>query len=208
MGGGDDPDPADKIRKFAPRSILTFGRAVSGDDYGSIVAQTPGVARARAYWGWDDAEQRTMVTVYVGDDQNAKQSAEVALAGAADPNRPLRVLLAAVIPVAISLTLQVASNRVLSDVVGHATAALTDPDHGLLGANTVRIGQGLYESELYEACLSVPGTIAVHGLQFSVDRGSGFHPESSFRYEPGEGAFFQLAVGDLTVSAQVVANAG
>ena len=208
VGGGDDPDPASKIRQYAPGSVLTFGRAVSGDDYEAIAAQTPGVARARVYWGWDDAEQRTMVSVYVGDDQSAKDAAEIALSAAADPNRPRRVLLATKIPIAISLTLEIAADRVPSDVVSQVTAALTDPDYGLLGVNTVRIGQSLYESQIYETCLNIAGTIAVHGLRFSANRGSGLVPESSFRYEPGEGGFFQIAVSDLIVSSQVVTNAG
>jgi hypothetical protein len=208
VGGGDDPDPASKIRQYAPRSVLTFGRAVSGDDYEAIAAQTPGVSRARAYWGWDDDEQRTMVSVYVGDDQSAKDAAEIALSAAADPNRPRRVRLATKIPIAISLTVEIAADRIPSDVVSQVTAALTDPDSGLLGLNTVRIGQSLYESQIYETCLNIPGTIAVHGLRFSANRGSGMVPESSFRYEPGEGGFFQIAVSDLIVSYQVVTNAG
>jgi len=208
VGGGDDPDLASKIRQYAPRSVLTFGRAVSGDDYEVIAAQTPGVSRARAYWGWDDAEQRTMVIVYVGDDQSAKDAAEIALSAAADPNRPRRVQLATKIPISISLTLEIAADRIPSDVVNQVAAALTDPDSGLLGLNTVRIGQSLYESQIYETCLNIPGTIAVHGLRFSANRGSGMVPESSFRYEPGEGGFFQIAVSDLIVSSQVVTNAG
>ena len=37
-----------------------------------------------------------------------------------------------------------------------------------------------------------------------ADRGSGFAPESSFRYDPGEGAFFRLGTDDLNVFTQVV----
>ena len=32
-GGGAAPDPRDQIRKYAPKSVLTFGRAISADDY-------------------------------------------------------------------------------------------------------------------------------------------------------------------------------
>ncbi len=57
-GGGADPDPPQQIKQYAPQSVLTFGRAVSADDYQVIAAQAPGVARARSYWTWDDAQQR------------------------------------------------------------------------------------------------------------------------------------------------------
>ena len=42
VGGGADPDPPDQIRRYAPRSVLTFGRAVSVFDYEALAAQAPG----------------------------------------------------------------------------------------------------------------------------------------------------------------------
>ena len=40
-------------RRTRPASVLTFGRAISADDYETVAALAPGVARARAYWTWD-----------------------------------------------------------------------------------------------------------------------------------------------------------
>src|SRR5262249_29379205 len=91
VGGGADPDRPDQIRRYAPASVLTFGRAISLDDYEVIAAQAPGVARARAYWSWDAELQRALPTVYVGDDGNALHAAHDALLGSDDPNRPLAV---------------------------------------------------------------------------------------------------------------------
>ena len=48
------------------------------------------MTRASAVWAWNDARQRTLVTVYVGDDSGAATSARQALAAAGDPNRPVR----------------------------------------------------------------------------------------------------------------------
>ena len=79
VGGGADPDPPSQIRRYAPRSVLTFGRAVSVFDYEALAAQAPGVTRARAVWAWNDARQRTLVTVYVGDDPAAVTSASQVL---------------------------------------------------------------------------------------------------------------------------------
>ncbi len=72
-GGGADPDPPQRIKTYAPASVLTFGRAISADDYETIAAQAPGVARARSYWIWDATQQRMMVKVYVGDNSNRCQ---------------------------------------------------------------------------------------------------------------------------------------
>ncbi len=47
VGGGADPDPPAQVRQLAPRSVLTFGRAISVDDFQAIAAQAAGVTRAR-----------------------------------------------------------------------------------------------------------------------------------------------------------------
>ena len=91
VGGGADPDPPGQIRRYAPQSVLTFGRAISADDYETIAAQAPGVARARSYFAFDANQQRALVTIYVGDNAAAVGAAQTALALADDPNRPVVV---------------------------------------------------------------------------------------------------------------------
>jgi uncharacterized phage protein gp47/JayE len=166
VGGGADPDPPEQIRRYAPRSVLTFDRAVSGDDYETIAAQAPGVARARAYWTWDATEQRSLVVVYVGDDASAVNAAKTALRNAADPNRPIVVKPAIAIPVRIELSLQIDPAYTSPPILLGVKNALLDADKGLFGSNNVRIGQSVYQSQIYAACLQVPGVLAVHGLMF------------------------------------------
>lgn len=229
VSGGADPDPADQIRSYAPNSVLTFGRAISADDYETIAAQAPGVARACSYFTWDAAQARMLVKVYVGDDGAAVASATAALSSSCDPNRTPRVLLATPVPISLSLILVVDPSYVSADVVTAATAALSDPDTGLLGIHAVRIGQSVWQSQIYAACLSVPGVKAVHGLQLTrkatfghllpvllprfgpvqpLIAGPLFRPVTrsscqDFRADPGEGGFFQLAAADLQISPQV-----
>ena len=52
-------------------------------------------------------------------------------------------------------------------VMSAVQTALLDPDSGLFGANAVGIGQAYYDSQIYAACLAVPGVDAVHGLSFN-----------------------------------------
>src|SRR5271165_3227975 len=163
-GGGVDPEPSSQMRQNAPLSVLTFGRAISGDDYEAIAASTPGVTRASVVWSFDADAERTVVTVYVGDDQSAQNAAQVALSGDADPNRPVSVVLATSVPLTITLTLLVSPNYDLNAVAALAVTALTDPNTGLFGANNIGIGQAVYRSQIYAACLSVPGAVAVHNL--------------------------------------------
>jgi hypothetical protein len=209
VGGGADPDPSTQIKKYAPLSVLTFGRAVSGDDYATIAAQTPGVARSKADWTWDPTQQRTLVTVYVGDDANAVTAAQTALAGAIDPNRPVVVTQAIPIRTSLTLTLLIDPAYVRETVLAAATAALLDPNTGLLGANVIGIEQLIYVSQIYQACLSVPGALAVRNLQFFADMGAGPQLQSGFRFDPGPGGFFQLSpTNPLTIVPEVAVNAG
>jgi predicted phage baseplate assembly protein len=209
VGGSADPDPPAQIKAYAPRSVLTLGRAVSGDDYETIAAQAPGVARARAYWAWNAAEQRTLVTIYVGDTAAAVTAARTALARAADPNRPVHVNLAAAWPIALTLALRLDPAYLAPPVKTAVQAALLDPDHGLFGVHAIRIGQSIYDSQIYAACLTVPGVLAVHGLTFALGNGSGsFWPDPAVRHDPGEGGFFQLIDDNVTLSVEGLADAG
>ena len=91
VSGGADPQAANDVRANAPASVFTFGRAISAVDYEVVASQAPGVSRVAAYWTFDGTAQRTLVTVYVGDDQAAAAAASAALAAADDPNRPVSV---------------------------------------------------------------------------------------------------------------------
>jgi hypothetical protein len=206
--GGADPDSPARIRKLAPASVLTFGRAISADDYEVIAAQTPGVARARAYWSFDAVSQRTLVTVYVGDTPGAVAAAKSALAGAADPNRPVLVLEAVPITAQIAFSVRADPRFHPDSVTAGAEAALLDPGSGLFGLNKVRIGQLVFRSQIYDACLRVPGVLAVHSLRVnSIGPGGTVIPLSGPRFFPGEGGFFQLPPENLTIAMEGAAGA-
>ena len=209
VGGGADPDPPQQIKTYAPKSVLTFGRAVSADDYEVIAAQAPGVSRARSYWSWDNTQQRMMVKVYVGDDAAAVSSAITALAGASDPNRPINVLPAQSVSLNVSLTLLVDPNYVLGDVVAAATAALVDPDAGLLGRNVVQIGQSIFQSQIYQVCMGVPGALAIHSLTVTGATGAGCAccADGDYRFDPGEGGYFIVSTTPGQIISPEVGNA-
>jgi hypothetical protein len=195
-GGADAEQPAD-VRSNAPKSVLTFGRAISGDDYETVAALAPGVTRARAYWTWDPAHQRSLVKVYVGDDAGAAASASSALAGADDPNRPVAVAQATPIALTVTCTLLIAPNRTAPQVVAAATAALDDPESGLFSPANMAIGQPLYASRL-EAALLVAGADAVHGLTVTAAGSEIFSSEPVGWADPGEGSFYVLAASTIT----------
>jgi hypothetical protein len=195
VSGGADPDPPQEIKHYAPRSVLTFGRAVSVFDYAALAAQTPGVTRARAVWAWDDARQRSLVTVYVGDDSGAQQAARTALSAASDPNRPIVVKQATPIAVSLALTLVVVPGMDPDLISAAVTTALTDTETGLFGSWNLDIGQPVFDSQIEAAVLAVQGAIALTAVTFYaqgvVDPGP--------LHSPAEGAYYTLGATSIAL---------
>jgi len=209
--GGADADSPARIRTLAPRSVMTFGRAVSLADYEAIAAGAPGGVQAKAAYAFDSAAQRPIVTLCVAGDAGAVSAVRAALAGAADPNRPVRV--DAATPLVVTLSLTYVRNPTHDDATVRAGlhAALLDPDSGLFGVNAVGIGQVFYDSQISAACCAVPGVLAVHGLAFRTGpqfvlfrpallrlssirlRPTSAQPScGEHRHDPGVGKFFSM----------------
>jgi hypothetical protein len=202
VGGGSDPDPPDQVRRYAPRSVLAFGRAVSALDYQALAALTPGVTRANAVWAWNDARQRTLVTVYVGDAAAAAAAAKTALAAAGDPNRPVQVVQATSVAVTLSLTVTVAAGMDPNTISAGIVAALTDPDTGLFGPVLSAIGRPVFDSQIEAAVLAVPGAVAITAAGFSVDG----NPDPGPLHNPGEGAYYTLDPADIILVTEPDGN--
>jgi len=201
--GGADPEPAADVRTLAPRSVLTFGRAISADDYATVAAAAPGVTRATAAWEWDAAEQRPTVRVYVGDDAGALASAKTALAGQADPNRPLVVVPAVPCPARLAITLRLDPSYVAPIVYAAVSAALVD---GLFAPGVLALGEPLYRSRIEEIVCAIPGVLATHHMRLVWTRGWLWHFSSGPRFDPGAGGFFILTAADLSLSEEVDAD--
>jgi hypothetical protein len=205
VAGGADPQAPGDVKADAPASVFTFGRAISALDYEVVAAQAAGVTRAKAYWTFDAAQQRSLVKIYVNNDAGGVVTATRALAGSDDPNRPVTVAAAQPIEVSVSATLVVAANRVVDDVVAAATAAFADPAAGAFSPAQMGIGQWLYRSRL-DAALSVAGVVAVHQLAVTWTVVAPPPLELIFLRrlgqvaDPGEGAYFELLPGNLTLT--------
>jgi hypothetical protein len=183
---GADPQAPEDVRTDAPASVASLGRVISATDYEQAAAQAPGVSRAAAYWTFDGAEQRTLVTVYVGDDQAAVNAAKAALAGADDPNRPVTVAGAKPIDLSLSCTLVVAAGQQGNPAITTAAeAAISDSPGGLFSPGRMGIGQRLYRSAI-DAALMVPGVTAVRDLTVTWEN----QVLDDF-FDPGESSFFR-----------------
>jgi predicted phage baseplate assembly protein len=201
--GGADPEASADVRTLAPRSVLTFGRAISGDDYATVAGAAPGVTRATAVWEWDAAEQRPAVRVYVGDDAGAVASAKTALAAQADPNRPLVVLPAVPCPAGLAITLRLDPSYVAATVYAAVSAALID---GLFARGVLALGEPLYRSRIEEIVCAIPGVLATHHMRLVWRRDWFRFFSSGPRFDPGGGGFFTLTAADLSLSEEVDAD--
>jgi Baseplate J-like protein len=198
VGGGADADQPGQIRHDAPRSVLTFGRAVSVFDYAAIAAQVPGVTRANAVWAWDDATQRALVRVYVGDTPAAARSAKQALAAAGDPNRPVKVTQATELDVALVLTLVYVPGIDTDQLTGSVQAALTDTENGLFGAWNLNVGQTVFVSQIESAVLGVTGAVALTALRFVANGAVVAGPI----FNPGDDGYFTLDPANINFSLE------
>jgi hypothetical protein len=208
VGGGSDPEPRDQLRRYAPRSVLAFNRAVSADDYEVIAALAPGVVRARSYWAWNAPQQRGLVTVYVGDTPAAVDSAREALAATSDPNRQVSVLPAQPVPTLLLLLVLVDARYEPSDVAGRVRAAFLDADHGLFGTGRLRIGEPVFDSQIAQASLSVPGAQALRASLLVTWRPSGLRLELEPRHSPGQDGFFQTQPSWIWVFTELATHGG
>lgn len=198
-GAGADPDPPDQIRVYAPRSVLTFGRAVSAPDFVAIAASISSNARVSATWAWDGPSQRTAVTIHVAGDVPTITSVRAALLAAGDPNRPVQVVAATPLLIAIGAQV-VATGAADPDLVkAGIVSALTDPATGLFGAARLSIGQAVFNSQISEACQSVPGCLAVELLVF-LRADIGF--DAATLHTLPEGSYFSLDASLVFVEVQ------
>jgi hypothetical protein len=201
-GGGSDPEPASEIRRLAPRSVLTFGRAISGDDYAAVAAAAPGVSRAASAWEWDPVEQRPTVRVYVGDDAGALASARAALRAQTDPNRPLTVVAAVPCQAALRLVLRLDGSYVAEAVYAQVRAAVLD---GLFAPGVLALGEPLYRSRIEEVVTAVPGVLATHQLLMLWLR-NGLHSSTGPRFSPGSGGFFTMRPEHLFLAEEAAVD--
>jgi Baseplate J-like protein len=204
-GGGADPDPPDQIRTYAPRSVLTFNRAVSAEDFEAIAASVANGNRVSAVWAWDGARQRGAVTIYVAGNQATITDVTNALAAAGDPNRPVNVVAAQPINVLIGMEVLVTPSVASADVQNGIASALADPATGLFSAGTMGIGQSVFDSQIIAATQPVPGVVAVAILAF-VRLDTGW--EQTLLHVPPEGTYFSLDPSSVSVVTKVSTNGG
>ena len=193
--GGDDAEPADGLRTYAPRSALLLGRAISLLDMEAAAAGN-GARAVRAEWRWNEVRQQPVVQIwYIGDPTLAPTVAQK-LRALSDPSTSIVVDAAQPVIGTLSISIETDERRLEADVLAAVRTALMNPDAGLLAPELVGIGLALFRSRIFDAVLAVEGAVAVTGLMWN---GSNFDP---YGRKPGAGKYFDFEKGTLLLNGK------
>jgi predicted phage baseplate assembly protein len=176
--GGSDPESLEDARSNAPNTVRTFDRIVSLRDFEDAARAFSGVAKARAAWLWDGAEQVVQLTV-AGDDGATIDSGSQThtnlvtdLDSRRDPNRKMSVRGYTPVPLQVEAAIEVDAAYVSDDVQADALAAVSD----YFDFDNLDLGQPIHLSDVYRVLQEVEGVVAVdvNRLQFkkAADRTS------------------------------------
>lgn len=174
--GGADPESLAQARDNAPRTVRTFGRAVSLLDFEDLVTVSGEVAKARATWVWDGLER--LIHLTIAGQEGGIFSAEVlrdlgkALDRARDPNIRLRIDNYSEVFVQMKAGIGVHPDYDEETVL----EAAHDAVEAALAFDALRLGQPLHLSDLYRVLQDVEGVVFadIDLFHFKPPTGLGF----------------------------------
>jgi hypothetical protein len=184
--GGAEPETMDTIRQNAPRTVRTFDRAVSLQDFQDLVTESGEVAKALATWVWDGFAPAVHLTVSGADGGTFSDltSLGATLANARDPNHRLLIDNYMKVPVRLEAKIWVDPSRSQADVVADALdTVLTTLSFDALG-----LAEPLHLSMIYAVLQRSPGVVAADvtrfgfkdaSIPFQRSRGATFLPNGS-----------------------------
>ena len=184
--GGADSESGGSLQKYAPRSALLLGRAVSLPDLEAAAASYSGVRAVAAEWRWSTILQIPAAHIWYLADGDLTELLLNKLKSLSQPDTPVQVERA--VTTATTLTIQLVTDpkRFEMDVLTAARSALMNVETGLLPPERLGIGKPLFRSQLFDFLLNVPGVLSVNGLYLDS------LPFSSFGIKPEAGHFFDF----------------
>ncbi|WP_246066029.1 putative baseplate assembly protein [Geodermatophilus aquaeductus] len=164
--GGEDPEPVEQVRQWAPQAFRVQQRAVTDADYGTVAGRHPQVQRAAATRRWTGSWYTEFVTVDRRRGDPVDPGFRSELAAFLEPFRMAGLDVAVDAPVAVSLDIVLT----VCVVEGHFRAgvrrALVDRfsagdlpggGRGFFHPDNFTFGQPVFLSEVVAAVMSVDG---------------------------------------------------
>ncbi|HEV2387300.1 MAG TPA: baseplate J/gp47 family protein [Candidatus Acidoferrales bacterium] len=161
--GGADPESPDAVRQNAPRTVRTFGRAVSLRDFEDLITSSGEVAKALATWVWDGLAPAVHLTVAGQEGGTFSDLASLGntLANARDPNFRLLLGNYGQVPILVAAKLWVDPAYAQADVLSAAQQALLAG----LAFDQLSLGQTIHLSQIY---LLLQGVAGVTGVEVTL----------------------------------------
>jgi hypothetical protein len=184
--GGADSEAGASLQKYAPRSALLLGRAVSLADLEAAAASYAGVRAVAAEWRWSSTLQVPAAHIWYLADGDLTELILIKLRSLTQPDTPIQVERATAYTKTLSIQIDHDPKRFEAEVVLAARTAMLDVETGLLPPERLGIGKPLFRSRIFEFLLNVPGVQAVTGLRFSYD------PFTNFGILPPAGHYFDF----------------
>ncbi|VVB72695.1 Uncharacterised protein [uncultured archaeon] len=178
--GGEDPEPLDQVRLYAPTAFRTQERAVTEKDYAAAAQRHPDVQRATAIVRWTGSWH----TVFIAVDRKGGRpvdldfKAELAtfLERFCMAGYDLEIVEPIFVPLDIVLTVCVSEGYFPADVLRElqetfSSGVLADGSYGFFHPDRLTFNQDIYLSNLIARAMQVPG---VKWLDASEEGGNRF----------------------------------
>jgi predicted phage baseplate assembly protein len=155
--GGADAQTLEDARTNAPRSVITFGRAVSLQDFETLVAETGEVMKASAIWLYDGLERVIHLTISAAEgaefSDDALRRLGTSLDTVRDVNHRLRLANFTRVPIRVYARVHVKADYAQADVQEAARDALDSA----LSFDALHLGQSIHASDIYRTLQDVEG---------------------------------------------------
>lgn len=185
--GGADAETSFETAAAAPSGAQLLGRAVSAADFLAMARNFNGILNAAVSQGWDSRLLQPVIAIhFIADQGNPGPDLKEYLELRSLPGLPLSVAAAIAVPVSgfdISLELEPAFDP--DKVRAAASAALFDPEMGMLAPRNIAIGAPLFRSAMTGALHLISGVRAVSAIIFDG-------VEMPYARVPGPGAWFDI----------------
>jgi hypothetical protein len=192
--GGADAEGVEGIRRYAPRSVLLLGRAVSLPDMEAVAASVAGVRAVQVEWRWHGSRQSPVAQVWYIGEVGMEVLLRQRLRSLTDPTTPIAVEQAEAVPTGLKLDIQIDPRFLWTSVLNELRTRLTNPENGLLAPAGLGIGKPLFRSQIFAAAAAVPGVLAVRNILWNNA------PFPVFAKTPRAGKYFDFEKGGLELN--------
>lgn len=172
--GGIDPEPLSDVRRAAPASVITFGRAVALADHAAVARESGLVIRAHASRVWTGLEDVVHLSVLAPGGGRLSADGMTRLSAALNairvPNQPLLIGQVWRVPLCITARLLRDPAFRADEIDIAARTALT----ALLSLEAWPLGRSVHLSAISAALQAVPGIVAADIDGFRIKGSNGW----------------------------------